>query len=180
GLELAATAGGLQVPTAGEAHVGIAGVLYERDEVDEALRHVEAGVELCRHLMSAQPLATGLATLAWIRQARGDGAAALEAMEEAYRVLPGAGVVSLVNPVPAERARLLLARGLVAEAAAWAEERGLREGDEPVHATEREHLVLGRLLLARGEPDRALGLLRRLRAVAEAQGRTPAVSETRV
>jgi hypothetical protein len=57
-------------------------------------------------------VATGLATLAWIRHAQGDPAAALDAMEEAARVAPGRGVASTLNPVPAQRARLLLAQAL--------------------------------------------------------------------
>jgi DNA-binding NarL/FixJ family response regulator len=43
-------------------------------------------------------VATGLATLAWIRHAQGDPAAALDAMEEAARVAPGRGVASTLNP----------------------------------------------------------------------------------
>src|SRR5215472_1044286 len=177
GLELGAVAGRPVVPTVGEAHIGMAEVLYERDRLDDAMSHVAEGIELCRRLTSTQSLATGLATLAWIRLAMGDPAAATEAMEEAYHVLPSLDVVSLYNPVPAERARLLLAQGKVSEAAAWLEERGLAEGDEPVYAREREYLVLVRLLLAQSAPDRALGLLERLHGPAEAQGRTGGVIE---
>lgn len=177
GLELGAVAGRPVVPTVGEAHIGMAEVLYERDRLDEAISHVAEGIELCRQLTSTQSLATGLATLAWIRQAMGDPGAAFEAMEEAYRVLPSLDVVSLYNPVPAERARLLLAQGEVHEAAAWVEERGLAEGDEPTYAREREYLVLVRLLLARSAPDSGLGLLERLHGPAAAQGRTGSLIE---
>lgn len=149
GLDLAHGSGHPLVATVGTAHLGLAGVLYERDQLDEAKRHVEEGIALCRHLTSTQPLASGLATLAWIRQARGDSDGSIEAMEEACRVLPDRDVVSLYNPVPAERARLLLARGDLAEAASWVRERGLRETDAPSYAREPEYLVLARVLLAR-------------------------------
>ena len=177
GLDLGSEAAGVAVPTTGEAHVGIAEVLYQRDQLDDALRHLAHGIDLCRQLTSTQALATGLSTLAWVRWATGDNSRAGEAMEEAYRVLPSLDVVSLSNPVPAERARLLLAQGKVLEAARWVEERRLGENDEPTYAREREYLVLARLLLARAAPDRALTLLGRLAAQAAAQGRVGSVIE---
>ena len=176
-LELAAVAGGGAVPTTGEAHVGMAEVLYQRDQLDDALHHLTQGVELCKRLTSKQPLATGLSTLAWVRWAAGDASGAAEAMEEAFRALPSLDVVSFSNPVPAERARLLLAQGRVAEAADWLEERRVNETDEPAYAREREYLVLARLLLARSEPHRALAVLRRLAAQAEADGREGSLIE---
>ena len=103
--------GGRELPAAGMAHVGLAQVLYERGELDAALDHAVRGVSLGRHLAFTQPMATGLATLAWIRQAQGDASGALDAMEEAQGVGVSPDVVALMNPVPALRARLLLARG---------------------------------------------------------------------
>jgi len=175
GLEAASTQGRSPMPSLGMAHIGVAEALYERDELEEALAHAMDGIELCRWLTSTQPLATGLATLAWIRQAIGDDEGARDAMEDAYRTVPAPDVVSLHNPVPAERARLLLAQGAVPAVADWAAQRGLGDTDEPTYARELEYLVLARLLVARGEPDRATRLLARLRAAAEAAGRTGSV-----
>jgi LuxR family transcriptional regulator, maltose regulon positive regulatory protein len=42
---------------AGPASVGMAGVLYERGELDAALRHVTEGIARCRQLAYTQPLA---------------------------------------------------------------------------------------------------------------------------
>jgi len=55
--------------------VGLAEVAYQRNELDTALRHVREGIGACRQMNFTPPLATGLATLAWIRQAQGDAAA---------------------------------------------------------------------------------------------------------
>jgi LuxR family maltose regulon positive regulatory protein len=88
-------------------------------------------------------------------------------------------VVALFNPVPALRARLALARGEVAEAARWVQDRGLGPDDQPSYPREREYLVLARVLLAQHAPDRALGLLERLHAQAVGQGRTGSVIEIR-
>src|SRR6266511_1139354 len=176
-LEIAAGPGRPALPAAGIAQVGMAEVAYQRDELDAALRHASEGIALCRQLTYTQPLATGLATLAWIRQAGGDAAGALEAIGEAARVAHGPGVTNLVNPVPAQRARLLLAQGDAAAAARWTEKCGLRADDEPSYPREPEYLVLARVLLAQDRPDQALALLERLRAAAAAQGRTGGVIE---
>jgi LuxR family maltose regulon positive regulatory protein len=94
--------------------------------------------------------------------------------------MPAQEIVALHNPVPAERARLLLAQGEVREAAHWAVARGLRATDELGYPREREYLVLARVLLAQNAPDRALGLLERLGAAAKAQGRIESVIEARL
>jgi LuxR family transcriptional regulator, maltose regulon positive regulatory protein len=65
-------------------------VAYQRNELDKALRHVSEGIGVCRQMSFTQPMATGLATMAWIRQAEGDAAGAREAMEEAGHAAPGA------------------------------------------------------------------------------------------
>jgi LuxR family maltose regulon positive regulatory protein len=116
-------------------------------------------------------------TLAWIRQVQGDPDGALEAIAEAGRVALDPGVTGLLNPVPAQRARLLLAQGDVAAAARWTEERGLHPGDELGYPREPEYLVLARVLLAQDRPGQALMLLERMLAAASGQGRTGSVIE---
>ena len=165
------------MPGAGAAHVGLAKLAYERNEFDTALRHVTQGIPLCRQFVYTPPLATGLATLAWIRQANGDPGGALEAIGQAERAAPGVDVTGLLNPVPAQRARLLLAQGEAAAAARWTKERGLGPDDEPDYPREREYLVLARVLLAQDRPGPALGLLEWLHAAAAAQNRTGSVIE---
>ncbi len=177
-LEITAPPDRPALPAAGIGYVGLAEVAYQRNELDAALEHVTEGIALCRQLFTyTQPLATGLATLAWIRQAQGDPAGALEAMGEAEQVAPGPGVTGLLNPVPAQRARLLLAQGDIAAAARWTEECGLGADDEPTYQREREYLVLARVLIAEDRPGPALGLLERLHAAAAAQDRTGSIIE---
>ena len=176
-LEDAAPAGRTALPAAGIAQVGLAEVAYQRNELDTALRHVSEGIGACRQMNFTQPLAAGLATLAWIRQARGDAAGAREAMEEAGQAGPGPGVAGLLNPVPAQRARLQLAQGEVAAAARWAQQRGLGPDDEPGYPREPEYLVLARVLLAQDRPGAALALLDRLYAAAVSQHRAGSVIE---
>jgi LuxR family transcriptional regulator, maltose regulon positive regulatory protein len=176
-MEVAAAPSRPALPAAGIAYVGLAEVAYQRGELDTAVLHVTDGIGLCRQLGYRQPLATGLASLAWIRQAGGDPAGALEAIGEAERVAPGPGVAILLNPFSVQRARLLLAQGDVAAAVQWAKERGLGAGQAVSYPREREYLVLERVLVAQGRPDQALGVLERLHAAAAAQGRSGSVIE---
>src|SRR6266700_867475 len=176
---LASTAppGGPAMPGAGAAHVGLAEVAYERNELDTALRHIAQGIPLCRQFVYTPPLATGLATLAWIRQANGDPGGASEAMGQAERAAPGPGVTVLLNPVPVQRAPLQLAQGDLSAAARWARQRDLGPDDEPGYPREPEYLALARVLLAQDRPGPALALLKRLHAAAAAQGRTGSAIE---
>jgi len=178
-LEITAEASRPTLPAAGIGYAGLAEVAYQRNELDAAFRHVTEGIELCRQFSFTPPLATALATLAWIRQARGDAGGAMEAMGEAERAAPNLGVAGLLNPVPAQRARLLLAQGDVAAAERWTGERGLGADDEPGYPHEVAYLVLARVLLAQDLPDQALPLLERMHAAAAAQHRIGSVIELR-
>jgi LuxR family maltose regulon positive regulatory protein len=166
-----------QPPHLGMAHVGLAEVLYERDELAAALDHATRGVTLCRQLAFTPPLAAGLAILARIRQAHGDETAAIAAMGEAGQVELSPQVVDLLNPGPAQRARLLLAQGKVTAAGQWATAAGLSPDDEPDYPREPGYLVLARVLLAQNDPGPALTLLQRLLATAASQGRTGSIIE---
>ncbi len=176
-LEVAAETGAPARPSAGVGQLGLAQVAYQRNEFSAALQYLSEGIPRCRQLSYTQPLATGLATLAWIRQAQGDPAGAMDAIGEATRAAPSSAVNTLFNPVPAQRARLLLAQGDLAEASRWTTEAGLSAEDEPDYPREPGHLVLVRILLAQDRPGPALALLDRLRAAATAQDRLGSLIE---
>jgi LuxR family transcriptional regulator, maltose regulon positive regulatory protein len=176
-LDITAPAGGAAMPAAGIGYVGMAEVAYQRNELDSANRLVADGIPLCRQLNWTQPLAAGLVTLAWIRQASGDPAGAREAMAEAERIALDPAMTGLLNPVPVQRARLLLAQGNLGAAARWTQENGLAAGDDPDYAREAAHLVLARVLLAQDQPGAALTLLGRLLEAAAAQHRAGSMIE---
>jgi LuxR family transcriptional regulator, maltose regulon positive regulatory protein len=177
---LEATAENSQPPHMGLAYVGLAQTLYERDELAAALDHATRGVTLCRQLAFTPPLATGLAVVARIRYAQGDVAGALEAMGEAAQAGLSPQVVTLLNPVPSQRARLLLGQGDVRAAAQWTAAAGLSPDDEPDYPREPAYLVLARVLLAQNDPAPALMLLQRLLDAAAGQGRAGSVIEIQV
>jgi LuxR family maltose regulon positive regulatory protein len=179
GLRLATEGDWFSVYHAGEAHVGIAQVLYQRNQPGEALQHATQGVECCRQVIELTELDVALVALAWVRQAMGDPDGALEAMEEACRTYSRPDVVALAYPAWSERARLQLTLGRVEEAARWTREQGLTDHDQVSYLREGDHLVLARVLLAQVQPDRALGLLERLDALAASQGRTGSLIQIR-
>jgi LuxR family maltose regulon positive regulatory protein len=172
-----ASDGGSEPPHLGMAHLGVAEVLYERDELAAAHQHATRAVALSQRLAFTQPLASGLGMLARIRRAQGDSDGAMEAMGDAERVELSAQVVPLLNPIPVWRARLLLDRGGVDEVVRWVEARGLAVNDEPTYPREGNYLVLARVLLATQQHDRAVRLLASLGAQAAAQGRTGSIIE---
>jgi LuxR family transcriptional regulator, maltose regulon positive regulatory protein len=166
-----------QTAHTGLAHVGLAQVLYERDELDAALDHANRGVTLCRQLGYTPPLAIGLAVVARIQHAHGDAAGALEAMGEAGQAGLSPQVTALLNPVPSQRARLLLALGDIHAAAQWTPAAGLSPDDEPDYPREPAYLVLARVLLAQHDPGAALTLLQRLLGAAASQDRAGSIIE---
>jgi len=66
-VDLAAVPGRPHLPPVGTGYVGMAEIAHQRGELDAAFRHVTEGIPLTRQSAHTQLLATGLATLAWIR-----------------------------------------------------------------------------------------------------------------
>jgi LuxR family maltose regulon positive regulatory protein len=183
-LDLASPKQGAE-PLRGKAdmHVGIAGVLVERDDLTAAAEHLAVSRRFGAHIGLPQNPYRWHVTMARLRQAEGDLDAALELLDEADRVYVG-DFLPNVRPVPARRARLRLRRGEFDEAEAWARDRQLSPDDALSYLREYEHLTLARLLLARHRRDRdsrslddALGLLDRLLGAAQDGGRGGTVLE---
>jgi LuxR family maltose regulon positive regulatory protein len=121
--------------------------------------------------------------MALIRQAQGDLDAALDLLDEAERLYLS-DLFPNVRPIPALRARVLLAQGRWGDALGWTRERGLSAGDELSYLHEFEHITLARVLVARYTADRdehaiedASRLLGRLLLAADDGGRTGSVIE---
>ena len=177
-LDLAASSSG-SAPLRGTAdmHVGLAGVLVERDDLDAA----EAELATSSRLGDANGLPQNpyrsRVVMARVHEAKGELDEALDLLDDAVRVYAG-DYAPNVRPVPAVRVRLRLRRGEQQPAEAWVRERNLSAADELAFLTEFEHLTLARVLLARHQTDRddaalaeVLSLLERLQSAAEEGGR---------
>ncbi|TFV89552.1 LuxR C-terminal-related transcriptional regulator [Blastococcus sp. CT_GayMR16] len=163
---------------AADMHVGLSHVLRERGDLDAARMHLQASSELGEHVGLPQNRYRWRVAMARIREAGGDLVGALDLLDEAERVYVG-DFSPDVRPVPALRARVLVAQGRWAEALDWAQERGLSVDDQLSYLREFEHVTLARALSARYTAERdewsireAAALLERLRSAAEDGGRT--------
>jgi LuxR family maltose regulon positive regulatory protein len=177
GLEIARACGRVAPPFTGIAHAGMAEIAYQRGQLDIAFEHATEATTLCSSLVYRRPFAAALATLARVQRAKGDTAAAMDTLARDPRVAPSRGVTGLLNPIPSLRARLMLATGDVAAARRWATDRGLGPEDELTYPREPEYLALARILLAEDHAEQAVGLLGRLRSLAQSQGRVGSLVE---
>ncbi|HEX4898388.1 MAG TPA: LuxR C-terminal-related transcriptional regulator, partial [Candidatus Limnocylindrales bacterium] len=156
-----------------DMHTGLADVAYQRGRLDEAQAHLDAGRHLGDELGFPREPYRWRLVRARILQARGDLEAALALLEEAERLYLSEFSPD-IHPVPAIRARVLIAHGRLAEARAWAVRARVTPADALSYVREYEHVTLARLLVGEGT-DRgsralpaSLELLDRLLAAAEA------------
>jgi LuxR family maltose regulon positive regulatory protein len=181
------TVAGKPVASVGFAEVETAKVLYHRNDLAGAERHVRRALELLSSGGIAETFGSAPAILAQIRQARGDPEGALAAADEAVRSAEELGIPRLIHLAAAYRARIWLAQARTADqvgpdgdhlhlAARWAEE--YRQLPPAEYLREFEELTLARALLAQSQPDQALTTLDRSLSPAEEAGRVSTVIET--
>jgi LuxR family maltose regulon positive regulatory protein len=182
-LQRAGEPGGSVLRGTADMYVGMSEIARERDDLDVATEHLVHSQELGEHTGLPQNRYRWRVAMARIREAEGDLAGALDLLNEAERLYTG-DFFPNVRPVPALRARLLVAQGGLGEALGWAREQGLSVDDDLSYLREFEHITLARVLVAQhttGRAERSLRdatrLLERLLAAAEEGGRTGRVIE---
>jgi LuxR family transcriptional regulator, maltose regulon positive regulatory protein len=165
--------GGFELlPAAGVVRIGLAALLYERNDLDEAERELDRGVELAERAREVSSLVWAYVTFSRVKRARGDEVGALEMASEAERVARASGADLQIAVAGAWMARLRVARGDLAEAAAFEQERAANADDAADAARVVDRLSSARLLLARGRHREALLLLKELGEAAAETGRT--------
>ena len=173
-LVLAGERGRGQPPLAGLAHMGMAELLREWNNLYAAVRHLAEGFTPGVQAYPVVLHLDGYVTLARVRQARGDPDGALDAIRKAERLCEG---TPSVGQASAWRARLRLAQGDLGAATRWARACGLSVNDELSYQREVEHITLARVLIAQDKHDEGLLLLGRLLSAAHAGGRMGSVIE---
>jgi LuxR family maltose regulon positive regulatory protein len=141
---------------------GLADLLYEWNQLDEAYEHAMVGVEYRRRLGGFWVV--GDLPLMRILQARGDVEGALRVLHDVEQIVQ-AHYLQMAAMIAFRTARVVqwLAVGDVQTAGRWA--------DECDGGSEREQIVLARLRLAQGRAADAQRLLERQRVLAETGGR---------
>ncbi|HEY2062991.1 MAG TPA: LuxR C-terminal-related transcriptional regulator, partial [Amycolatopsis sp.] len=159
--------GHADAPMAGLAEVPLGTLLYERDELLEARKHLVDGIARCEQLGTTSYTLLGLRTLARLHHASGRPDEGFEALLAARRQADAAEDYRRARLVVATIAELHLRSGSLAAA-----EQALEEitGDQP-SSSDYEQLTRARLLIARGAPDRALDVLGPIEDRARSEGR---------
>jgi LuxR family maltose regulon positive regulatory protein len=185
-LQLASEYSGEPMPFAGMTYVGLAGPLYERNDLDEAMRCVTKGIELSKQAKNIDTIIDGYFNLALLHQALENLDGALEAIREVGNAAQKSGHSYWMARARAIRSQWWLKRGNIAAASRCAQEsrahaRDLHardDGADFVH--EFGEIAAARVLVARAlssgatqsdETSQALRSLAKLLHAAEAATR---------
>lgn len=162
---------------AADMHVGIGEILRERNDLAGAREHLRSAKELGDGNGLPQNLYRSRVLQALIQHAEGDLEGALDLLTEAEQ-LYFTDFAPEIRPVSAQRAKLLVAAGRLAEARRWASQRGLSLADDLSYVREFEHVTLARVFLAEAQIGRGdapvntiVEFLERLQRAAEDGGR---------
>jgi LuxR family transcriptional regulator, maltose regulon positive regulatory protein len=182
-LQRVSEQGGPVLRGAADMYVGLSEIHRERNDLHAATQNLLRSQKLGEHMGLPQNRYRWRVAMARIRQAEGNLSGALDLLNEAERLYVS-DYFPNVRPVPAVRARVLVAQGELGAALGWAHEQGLSVENDLSYLHEFEHITLARVLLARYAADRAersiqevTRLLERLSRAAEAGQRTGSVIE---
>ena len=144
-------------PMAANAHLGLAQIYYQWNDLDAAEQHRQQCVFLMQQMEGVDTFATSGMFLARLRLARGDVPGAVAALAEAAAFVRRHNFSFLLPDIADVQVLTLLRQGNLGAAAQLAQAHNLP-------------LSLARVHLAQGDPSTALALLEPVRRQAEAKG----------
>jgi LuxR family maltose regulon positive regulatory protein len=159
------------VVCAGIEQIGLGDLLREWNDLDAAAMHIRQGLKRAEMGGDFVFLRDGYLAGARLEQALGNLDRALAYIGKAERVVQPQRSSWETALVELWRARLYLAAGDRARAAAWARSCGLGTDDELHFVDELGHLTLAQVLMTENCLDQARGLLERLQQAAQSAGR---------
>ncbi|HUG15373.1 MAG TPA: LuxR C-terminal-related transcriptional regulator [Thermomicrobiales bacterium] len=146
----------LALPVAGDAHIGLARICYEWNDLQAAREHGQSSIAHARQKDTHDRLVRCLVVLASIERAEGHPAEAAELVAEAERCARQHNLAALLPEIAAVQIQLLLDEGCLSQAAELA-----RAHDLPASQA--------RVALARGNAPAALAILAPFRQHLEAR-----------
>jgi LuxR family maltose regulon positive regulatory protein len=161
---------GQPLPLAGQAHIVLGTIAYDRNELASAREHLAQGVELARQTGPSSGAIQAAFTLAWIMALAGEREAALAMVSDTRQAVSQLNLPLVDAYVAACEADFFLRLGNIEAVARWAETAGLSPAEVPQFAREGEYLSLARLLLAQDRPAEAHTLLANLEQFARDRG----------
>ena len=150
-------AGDLPPPPACEAHLGLARICYEWNDLEAAGQHGQQSVQLTRQLENTDRYVAGEVVLARLKLAQGDVAGAAVLLAEADRSVRQQNVMHRLPEVAAAQVLTLLRQGNLEAAVQLAQTHELPLSQARVH-------------LAQGDASAALAVLEPWRQKVEARG----------
>jgi LuxR family maltose regulon positive regulatory protein len=145
------------LPVACEAHLGLARIFYQWNDMDAAQQHWQQSVQLAQQIENSDRFVTCEVFLARLKLARGDVTRAAALLAQADQTARQQNFVHRIPEVAAAQVLALLRQGNLAAAAHLAETHKLPISQARVH-------------LAQGDAPAALAVLEPLRRQAEAKG----------
>lgn len=165
-----------KLPAAGYAHVGLAEVFYQWNELDRALESAESGIAFGEAAKIADLLHTATLIAAKVKAALGARAEAVAMLERAHKTAPQVGGNHELRRAQAMDALIRLRFGHMDAVEHW--ERSRNHTDTlDLFVTKLEGLVEARLRLTEARPNEALSILQRFLPAAEAAKRLGSVIE---
>jgi LuxR family maltose regulon positive regulatory protein len=166
-------------PALASVHNMLSALSYEWNDLEAAVEHARQAIELSQHGGHLEVQLTAYRSLAWIRQAQDDAAAANAALQTADDLAREADAPPIARASNAAvHVTLALAQGDLAAAAHWADQ---IMTDSAADASGMLHeFAQARLLLAQNEKTSAAELLEKLHAEVAQAGRQSSAIETRV
>jgi LuxR family maltose regulon positive regulatory protein len=166
-------------PAVGIIHIVLGEVLYERNELANAIHSLTEGLQMMRGTTEMNLLARGFATLAGAQRATGEADLALLTLQQGedrldQMQLAPAALLNASARLTAQRAQFMIHDGEIASAQQWAATTPLI-GDTSHGCTQRHTLARLRIAQYQRDPqprylEEAKALLAHVAAVAEATG----------
>jgi LuxR family maltose regulon positive regulatory protein len=157
---------GNPLPVAGLLYVVLGELAYEANDLEEAHRYLQTGLELGRRSATTLVILYSLEALARVQYAMGHGREALETIREAQTLAFQAGEFEWRGAGAAIEAHLLLRQGDIQAAQRWAESTDLPLTNPLDQTRKYEYTNYVRVLLALGRTREAQTLLARLERAA--------------
>ncbi|HYI24648.1 MAG TPA: LuxR C-terminal-related transcriptional regulator, partial [Thermomicrobiales bacterium] len=162
-----------------DMYVAMSELSLERNDLNAAMQYLVRSAEQGEHTGFPQHPWRWRVAMARIREARGDRDGAIDLLIEAERLYVS-DMFPNVRPLAAQKARLWIAQGNLADAMGWVRECNLSVEDPLTYLREYEHITLARVLVVRFRSDRehtsaideAMGLLEHLQEAAKTGNRT--------
>jgi LuxR family maltose regulon positive regulatory protein len=154
--------------------MGIANTLYELNDLENALTHIQRGLKLMPLWGNADDIVLAYTTQARILQAQGNIAGSVEDIEIGSYLIQTRGVFSFArDAVRTAQVNLWLAQGDFLSAGRWAasQEERLLSDREFGFENELTRITLSQVYMAQKKPDEAIRLLTDLEESAESGGR---------